>query len=155
MRLKAITDPRDPATFARKALLGLAGLLAVAVAATGSIALAHQDGGGHTGSRSLITDQRGLYVDIHSDYVQVSNAELVDGKLKPEDGQVWVYHGNVRVLGRLNSPRTQVLLNGQTPPKGFDTTVLSKGSIQELQVTHHLQNETPSVVLNVITKSGS
>jgi len=155
MRLKAITDPRDPATFTRKALLGLIGLLAVAVAATGSIALAHQDGGGHTGSRSLITDERGLYVDIHSDYVRVTNAELIDGRLKPEDGQVWVYHGNVRVLGKLNSPRTQVLLDGKAPPKDFDPTVLSKGSIQELQVTHYNRDASPSVVLNVITKSGS
>jgi beta-lactamase regulating signal transducer with metallopeptidase domain len=154
MRLQAITDPRDPATFARRALLGLMSLLAVAIATTGSIALAQQ-GGDKASSRSIISDGKGLYVDIRSDYVRVTNAELVEGHLKPEDRQVWVYHGHVRVLGRLNSPRTQVLLNGQTPPKDFDPTTLTDGSIRELQVTHYQRDAMPSVVLNVITTSGS
>lgn len=156
MRLQAITAPRAPASLARRALLGLAAMLAVAAATAGSIALAQQIGGaGHGGSRSVISDERGLYVDIRSDYVRVTNAELVDGRLKPEDGQVWVYHGNVRVLGRLNSPRTRVLLNGQAPPKDFDPTTLATGEIQEVQVSHHPRDAAPSVILNVITKSGS
>lgn len=154
MRLQAITTPRDPAGFARRTLLGLIGLVAVALAAGGSIALAQQgDGGGKSSSRSVISDGEGLYVDIRSDYVRVTNAELVDGRLKPEDGQVWVYHGHVRVLGRLNSPRIQVLLNGQTPPKAFDATTLTDGSIRELQVTHYQRDTMPSVVLNVVTRS--
>ncbi len=156
MRLQAITDPRGPASLARRALLGLTGALALTLAATGSIALAQQgDGRGASSSRSVITDEKGLYLDIRSDYVRVTNAEVVGGQLKPEDGQVWVYHGNVRVRGRLNSPSTRVLLNGQAPPKDFDPTTLSKGSIQELEVTHYQRDNAPSVVLNVITKSGS
>ncbi|MBO9543207.1 M56 family metallopeptidase [Caulobacter sp.] len=152
MRLQAITEPRAPANLARRIVLGLVGALAVAAATTGSIALAQQgDGKGYSKSRSVISDEKGLYVDIRSDYVRVTNAELAGGQLKPEDGQVWVYHGNVRVLGRLNSPRTRVLLNGQAPPKDFDPTTLSKGSIQELQVTHYQRDDNaPSVVLNVI-----
>jgi beta-lactamase regulating signal transducer with metallopeptidase domain len=154
MRLQAITEPRAPASRARRALIALIGLLAAGATATGSMALAEQADGGGASSRSVITDGKGLRLDIRSDYVRVTNAELVDGQLKPEDGQVWTYHGGVRVKGRLNSPQIRVLLDGQAPPPGFDPTALPAGAIQQLQVTHHQRDEAPTIELNVITKPG-
>lgn len=152
MRLKEIINPSAPATFARRAVLTLVGVAAVTAAATASVALAQQgDGAGQRGSRSVISDDKDLYLDIRSDYVRVTNAELIGGQLKPEDGQVWVYHGNVEVRGRLNSPRIRMLVNGKAPPPDFDPVVLTKGSIQQLQVTHYNRDEAPSVVLNFIT----
>lgn len=150
MRLKAITDPRDPATFARKALLGLIGLLAVAAAATGSIALARQDGLGRNGSRTVITDSdSGQYVEIQADRIRVTNTEVVDGKPQIKPGQSATYHGDVQVRGQLKAPQTLVLLNGKPPPAGFDPTVLPRGAIQALEVTGYPGGK-PSVVLNVI-----
>lgn len=151
MRLKAIINPSAPATFARRAILSLVGLLAVTAAATASVALAQGDGDGQRSSRSVISDDKDLYLDIRSDYVRVTNAELIGGQLKPEDGQVWVYHGDVEVRGRLNSPRIRMLVNGKAPPPGFDPHALTKGSIQQLQVTHYNRDKAPSIVLNFIT----
>ena len=154
MRLKAIINPSAPANLARRAVLALVAMLAVTTAATASIALAHQgDGGGKPSSRSVISDEKGLYVDIRSDFVRVTNAELIGGELKPEDGQVWVYHGDVQVRGRLNSPQIRMLLNGGAPPPGFDPVALPKGAVQELQVTHYNRDATPTMVLNFITKT--
>jgi beta-lactamase regulating signal transducer with metallopeptidase domain len=156
MRLKAITDPRDPAGFARKALLGLAGLLAVALATVGSIALAQQgDGAGRSSSRTIISsDENGQYVDIRSDYIRVTNAELVKGKLKVPDGQVSTYHGHVQVRGRLKAPQTTVLLNGETPPADFDPTVLPKGAIDQIEVVNRMVGDKSRVTLNIIMKPG-
>jgi beta-lactamase regulating signal transducer with metallopeptidase domain len=152
MRLKAITDPRDPATFVRRALLGLAGLLAIGLAAGASIALAQQ-AEPHSNTRTVITDNTsGQYVDIRSDYVRVSNAELANGHLKVPDGQVSTYHGNVEVRGRLRAPATIVLLNGETPPPGFDPTTLPRGAINQVEVVNRMVKSGSQVTLNVIMK---
>lgn len=149
MRLQAITDPRAPATFARRALLGLAGLLAMTVAAAGSFALAQQ-GESQGRSRTVVSDLAGQYFEISSDYVRVTNAEVVDGKIKVPDGQVSTYHGHVQVRGRLSPPQTQVLLNGQAPPPGFDPTTLPEGAIRQLEVTNYKGGHKPGTLLNVV-----
>jgi beta-lactamase regulating signal transducer with metallopeptidase domain len=152
MRLKAITDPRRPAGFARRALLSLAGLLAVTVAAGGSIALA-QHAESTSGSRTIISeDKSGQYVDIRSDFVRVSNAEIIKGRLKIPDGQVSTYHGHVKIRGRLRAPETTVLLNGETPPAGFDPTTLPQDAIDQLDVINHPTSAGSRVTLNVIMK---
>lgn len=154
MRLKAITDPRASASLARRGMLALASLLVVGVAAAGSFALAQQ-GESHSRSRTMITDDKtGQYVDIRSDYVRVTNAELVNGRLKIPDGQVSTYHGNVQVRGHLRAPETTVLLNGETPPTDFDPTALPKGAIDEVEVVSWLQDDRSRVKLNVIMKRG-
>ncbi|MET3665146.1 M56 family metallopeptidase [Caulobacter sp. 1776] len=153
MRLKAITAPRDPAGFTRKALLGLAGLLAVALATVGSVALAQQ-GEAHSRSRTIISDDKsGQYVDIRSDYVRVTDAELVNGRLKIPDGRVSTYHGHVQVRGRLRAPETTVLLNGETPPAGFDPTALPKGAIDQVEVVNRMEGDASRVTLNIIMKA--
>ncbi len=150
MRLKAITEPRAPANLARRAALALAGLLTAAAAAAGSIAVAQQ-GESHSRSRTVISDDSsGQYIDIRSDYIRVTNAELANGKLKIPDGQTSTYHGHVKLSGRLVSPATRVLLNGKTPPAGFDPTALARGEIRALEVTSYQNDRTPGVVLNVI-----
>jgi beta-lactamase regulating signal transducer with metallopeptidase domain len=156
MRLKAITDPRAPASLARRVLLTLASALAIGIAATGSFALAQQDEF-HSGSRSrtVITDDKtGQHIDIRSKYIRVTNAELVDGRVKIEDGQVSTYHGDVQIRGRLRAPETTVLLNGATPPAGFDPTRLPKGAIDEVEVVRRMNGHTSLVSLNVIMKRG-
>jgi beta-lactamase regulating signal transducer with metallopeptidase domain len=72
MRLKAITDPRDPATFARKALLGLAGLLAMAWPPAARSPWPSQATAAVTAAaaRRSSHDKTGQYVDIRSDYVR-------------------------------------------------------------------------------------
>ncbi|HJV43130.1 M56 family metallopeptidase [Caulobacter sp.] len=153
MRVKAITDPRDPASLARRALLGLAGLLAVALAVSGSIALAQQSET-HSRTRTIIGDDKtGQYVDIRSDYVRVTNAELINGRLKIPDGQVSTYHGHVQIRGRLRAPETMVLLNGQAPPAGFDPTALPQGAIDAVEVVSRLENDRSRVTLNILTKT--
>lgn len=156
MRLKAITDPRDPAGLARRILLGLAGMLAVALATIGSIALAQQgEGGGHSRTRTIITDSKsGQRVEIRSDYVRVTNAELVKGQLKVADGQVSTYHGHIQVRGRLTPPETTVLLNGQAPPAGFDPTALPRGAIDQVEVVNRKEGDKALVTLNVVMKAG-
>lgn len=150
MRLKAITDPRDPATFARKALLGLMGLMAVVVAATGSIALAHQDGGGHSSSRTVVSDSgSGQYIEIQADLIRVTNTEVVDGKPRLKAGQTATYLGDVQVRGRLKTPETLVLLNGKPSPADFDPTVLPRGAIRAVELTAYPGGK-PSTVLNVV-----
>lgn len=149
MRLKAITDPRSPASFARRAFLTLMGLMALTTVAAGSIALAQQ-GESHSRSRTIISDDAGQYIDIRSDYIRVTNAELANGKLKIPEGQTSTYHGHVKVKGRLASPETQVLLNGKAPPAGFDPTTLARGEIRELEVTNYEGDRKPRVILNVI-----
>lgn len=152
MRLKAITDPRDPASPARRALLGLAGLLAMALAVGSSVALARQ-AEPHSNTRTVITDDAtGQYVDIRSDYVRVTNAELDNGRLKIPDGQVSTYHGHVEVRGRLRPPATIVLLNGEAPPPGFDPTTLPRGAISQVQVVNRKVNDRSQVTLNIIMK---
>jgi len=152
LRLKAITDPRDPASAARRALLGLAGLLAMALAAGASIALAQQAEPGSK-TRTVITDSAtGQSIDIRSDYVRVTNAELVDGRLKVPDGQVSTYHGHVEVRGRLQAPATLVLLNGKAPPPGFDPTSLPRGAISQVQVVNRRDKGAAQVTLNIIMK---
>lgn len=152
MRVKAITDPRDPASLARRALLGLAGLLAVALAVSGSIALAQQSET-HSRARTVISDDKtGQYVDIRSDYVRVTDAELINGRLKIPDGQVSTYHGHVQIRGRLRAPETMVLLNGQAPPAGFDPTALPKGAIDAVEVVSRQANDRSRVTLNILTK---
>jgi len=154
MRVKAITDPRDPASLARRALLGLAGLLALALAVSGSIALAQQSEA-QSRSRTIISDDKtGQYVDIRSDYVRVTNAELVNGRLKIPDGQVSTYHGHVQIRGRLRAPETTILLNGETPPAGFDPTTLPRGAIDEVEVVSRLENDRSRVTLNIMMKTG-
>jgi len=155
MRLKAITDPRDPAGLARRALLGLAGLLVVALATAGSIALAQQSEAGSR-SRTIISDDKsGQYVDIRSDYVRVTNAELIKGRLKVPEGQVSTYHGHVQVRGRLTPPETTVLLNGETPPAGFDPTALPRGAIDQIELVSRTKGDKALVTLNVIMKPGT
>lgn len=150
MRLQAITDPRAPASIARRALLTLAGMLAVAAATAGSIALAQQ-GETHSRSRTVISDDKsGQYIDIRSDYVRVHNAEIVKGRLKVPDGQVSTYHGHVKIRGRLRAPETTVLVNGETPAAGFDATALPDGAIKQLEVVNTTQNDRSRVTLNVI-----
>ncbi len=156
MRLKAITAPRDPASLGRRALLTLAGLLAVGVTVAGSIALAQQDETpGRSRSRTVITDSKtGQYVDIRSKYIRVHNAELVDGKLKIENGKMSTYHGDVQIRGRLRAPQTLVLLNGAAAPAGFDPTTLPKGAIDAVEVVHQNDGQQSHVSLNVIMKQG-
>lgn len=154
MRLKAITDPRDPAGPGRRILLAMASLLAVGVAAAGSIALAQQ-GETQSRSRTVISDDKtGQYVDIRSKYVRFTNAELVDGKLKIENGRMSTYHGDVQIRGRLREPETIVLLNGAAPPAGFDPTTLPKGAIDAVEVVHQRDDHESRVSLNVIMKRG-
>ncbi|WP_184722179.1 M56 family metallopeptidase [Caulobacter sp.] len=156
MRLKAITDPRDPATRGRRALLTLASLLAIGLTAAGSIALAQQDETpGRSRSRTVITDTRtGQYVDIRSKYIRVSNAEFIDGKLQIENGKTSTYFGDVQIRGRLRAPQTIVLLNGAAPPAGFDPTTLPKGAIDSVEVVHQGDGQQSRVSLNVIMKPG-
>lgn len=150
MRLKAITEPGQPASLGRRVLLGVVGLLAVTLAGAGSFALAQQ-GETHSRSRTVISsDEGGQYVDIRSDYVRVSNAEIVKGRLKVPDGQVSTYHGHIKIRGRLRAPETTVLLNGETPPAGFDATALPDGAIRQLEVVNHPESNRSRVTLNVI-----
>jgi beta-lactamase regulating signal transducer with metallopeptidase domain len=150
MRLKAITEPGQPASLGRRVLLGVVGLLAVTAAGAGSLALAQQ-GETHSRSRTVISsDEGGQYVDIRSDYVRVSNAEIVKGRLKVPDGQLSTYHGHIKVRGRLRAPETTVLLNGETPPAGFDARALPDGAIKQLEVVNHPQANKSRVTLNVI-----
>ena len=151
MRLKAITQPGRPAGLARRAVLGVVGLLAVTAIGAGSFALAQQ-GETHSRSRTVISDDKsGQYVDIRSDYVRVSNAEIVKGRLKIPDGQVSTYHGHVKIRGRLRPPETTVLVNGETPPAGFDATALPDGAIKSLEVVNTITtDDTSRVTLNVI-----
>lgn len=150
MRLQAITDPRAPAGLARRAVLTVLGMSAVALATVGSIALAQQgDGrGGHT--RTIVSDSgKGQFLDIEADRVRLTNTEVVDGKPKLEAGQTAIYLGDVRVRGRLTPPETQVLLNGKPAPADFDPTVLPPGSIQSLEVTN-LPGKAPRLLLNFV-----
>jgi len=150
MRLQAITDPRAPASFGRRAALTLAGMLAVAAATVGSIALAQQ-GESQSRSRTVISDDKsGQYVDIRSDYVRVTNAEIVKGRLKIPDGQVSTYHGHVKIRGRLRPPETKVLVNGEAPPAGFDATALPDGAIKQLEVVNTMVGDRSRVTLNVV-----
>lgn len=154
MRLKAITDPRDSANLGRRALLTLASVLAIGATAAGSFALAQQ-GESQSRSRTIITDDKtGQYVDIRSKYIRVTNAELENGKLKIVNGQMSSYHGDVQIRGRLRAPQTIVLLNGATPPAGFDPTTLPKGAIDSVEVVHHQDAKMSRVSLNVIMKRG-
>lgn len=150
MRLKAITEPRLPAGFARRAVLTTAGLAALAAAAIGSIALAQQGEGRSGHSRTIVSDSgTGQYIDITADYLRLTNTEVVDGKPKIQPGQTVTYHGDVKVRGRLNSPGTLVLVNGKPAPPNFDATTLPRGAVQLLEVTSH-PGRKPSVVLNFI-----
>lgn len=151
MRLQAITTPRDPAGFARRALLGLIGLLAVTIAVTGSIALAQQnDGLGRGGSRTIVSDSgAGQHIEIQADRIRVTNTEVVDGKPQLKPGQSAVYFGDVQVRGRLTAPATQVLLNGKPAPADFDPTVLPRGAIRSVELTSYPGGK-PSAVLNII-----
>jgi beta-lactamase regulating signal transducer with metallopeptidase domain len=151
MRLKAITEPRQPAGITRKVLLGLTTALAVTAAGAASIALAQQSAHGSK-TRTTISADNGQYIDIRSDYVRVTNAELIDGKVKVPDGQMSTYHGNVQVRGRLRAPETQVLLNGKAPPAGFDATDLPKGAIDAVELTSFKGDRKPHVILNVVMK---
>lgn len=151
MRLKAITEPGQPASLGRRVLLGVVSLLAVTTAGAGSLALAQQ-GETQSRSRTIISDDKsGQYVDIRSDYVRVTNAEIVKGRLKIPDGQVSTYHGHVKIRGRLRAPETTVLVNGETPPAGFDATALPDGAIKQLEVVNTITtNDTSRVTLNII-----
>ncbi|WP_454717730.1 M56 family metallopeptidase [Caulobacter segnis] len=151
MRLKAITEPGQPASLGRRVLLGVVSLLAVTAAGAGSLALAQQ-GETQSRSRTIISDDKsGQYVDIRSDYVRVTNAEIVKGRLKIPDGQVSTYHGHVKIRGRLRTPETTVLVNGEIPPAGFDATALPDGAIKQLEVVNTITtNDTSRVTFNII-----
>jgi len=150
MRLKAITEPRAPASLARRAALTMLGMAAVALATVSSIALAQQGDGRHGHTRTIVSDsERGRYLDIQADRVRLTNTEVVDGKPKLEPGQTAVYLGDVRVRGQLKSPDMQVLLNGAPAPADFDPTALPPGSIRSLEVTS-LPGKTPHTVLNFV-----
>jgi beta-lactamase regulating signal transducer with metallopeptidase domain len=150
MRLKAITDPRAPASLARRAVLTALGMAAVALATVGSIALAQQGDSRNGHTRTIVSDSGdGQYIDIASDYVRVTNAEIVNGKPKIEPGQTSTYHGDVRVRGRLRTPQTRLLVNGKPAPADFDPTALPPGAIQSLEVTS-LPGKTPHLVLNFV-----
>lgn len=150
MRLKAITDPRTPASFARRALLGLAGLLAVGVATAGSIALAQQgDGGKSPNSMTMGDSQNGGAIDVEADRLRVTNTEVINGKPQMEAGKMVTYLGNVRVRGQVWTPGTEVLVNGKPAPSNFDPTTLPLGAIQSLEITKH-PGQTPSIVLNFV-----
>lgn len=150
MRLKAITDPRPPASLARRAALSVLGMTAIALATAGSIALAQQGDGRNGHTRTIVSDsEKGQFLDIRSDRVRLTNTEVVDGKPKLEAGQTAIYIGDVRVRGRLESPQMQVLLNGRPAPAGFDPTALPPGSIQSLEVTN-LPGKAPRMVLNFV-----
>lgn len=150
MRLQAITDPRDPATFARKALLGLASLLVIALVAGGSIALAQQSDGVTSSSRTVINNGDKLYIDVTADSIKLDPASPPGGAATAQKGRVSVYTGDVRLRGHLAPGDALVLLNGQTPPKDFDPTMLGAGAIKRLEVTNYEGQRKPSVVLNVI-----
>lgn len=154
-RLKAITAPRAPASFGRKAVLGATGLLTLGVAIAGGVALAQQGDDRHGGSRTVIRASDGQYIDIRSDYVRVTDAEVVDGKLKVPNGQVASYRGHVSVRGDLRGSQTQVLLNGAPAPAGFDPTALPKGTIDYIDTTTYPADHTPRVVLDIMTKPGA
>jgi beta-lactamase regulating signal transducer with metallopeptidase domain len=152
MRLKAITNPRRPAGVARKLALGAASVLAIGLTAATSIALA-QHAESQAGSRTIISDDKsGQYVDIRSDFVRVSNAEIVKGQLKVPDGQVSTYHGHVKIRGRLRAPETTVLVAGETPPAGFDATTLADNAIDRLEVINHPVGGSSRVTLNIFLK---
>jgi beta-lactamase regulating signal transducer with metallopeptidase domain len=150
MRLKAITEPRAPASIARRAVLTVLGMSAVALATAGSIALAQQGDGRNGHTRTIVSDsEKGQYLDIESDRVRLTNTEVVDGKPKLEAGQTAVYIGDVRVRGQLKRPEMQVLLNGKPAPADFDPTVLPRGAVQSLEVTS-LRGKAPHMVLNFV-----
>jgi len=150
MRLKAITEPRAPASLARRAALTMLGMSAVALATVGSIALAQQGDGRNGHTRTIVSDsEKGQLLDIRSDRVRLTNTEVVDGKPKLEAGQTAIYLGDVRVRGRLSAPEMQVLLNGKAAPSDFDPTVLPPGSIRSLEVTS-LPGKSPHMVLNFV-----
>lgn len=150
MRLKAITDPRAPASLARRAVLTVLGMSAVALATVGSIALAQQGDGRNGHTRTIVSDsEKGQFLDIQSDRVRLTNTEVVNGKPKLEAGQTAIYIGDVRVRGRLKAPEMQVLLNGKAAPADFDPTVLPPGSIQSLEVTS-LPGNSSRMLLNFV-----
>lgn len=151
MRLKAITNPRGPDGMARRALLGLSTALAITAVGATSIALAQQGSPGPNRTRTQVrsTDPSQNFT-INSDFIRVTNAKLDGGKLMVADGETSVYHGDVSVRGRLGE-NTTVLLNGKTPPAGFDPTTLAKGEIRELEVTNRQVGGKHLIVLNVVT----
>ena len=134
------------ASWMRRSLLGLAGMLAVALATAGSIALAQQgdvDGASH--SRTIISsDQNAQYVDIESDKVTIANNGTANSKLS-------IYEGKVEIRGRIRTPETLVLLNGATPPVGFDATAVPPSQIRRLEVTNREGDAKPNLILNIIT----
>jgi hypothetical protein len=151
MRLKAIVQPGRPADLLRHAALAVAGVAIIGAAGAGSLALAQQGDTGRTKSRTIITtSDRGRLVSISSDYVRVSNAELVNGKVKVADGEMSTYHGNVEVRGRLIQPEVTVLLDGKTPPADFDATKLPRGAIDQVEMVNHTQGGDTRITLNVI-----
>lgn len=136
MRLKAITDPRPPAGWGRKLLLGATTALVVTATGATSIALAQQSGPGTSRSQTRIssTDPRQNFT-ITSEYIRVTDTEVENGRLKMKDGQTATYHGDVTIRGVLAENAT-ILLNGKAPPAGFDPTRLPKGAIPALEVTN-------------------
>lgn len=156
MRLKAILEPRHPAGPMRRGILALMGLTALAGAGAGSFALAQQGDMGGTHSVTTISSTEGAQrIRISSDYLRVTNAEVDDGAVKIHQGQSATYHGHVRVSGHLRAPETIVLLNGKTPPAGFDPTTLPKGAIDQIELTNVEQGDKTRVRLNVILAQGS
>lgn len=151
-RLKAITDPRGPASRGRRALLGVAGLLAFAVTVSGSFALARQGEPGPNRARITIrsTDPNQNFT-ISADRVRVTNAELDGGHLTIKGGDTAVCHGHVLVRGRLGGD-TVVLVNGRPSPPGFDPTKLAEGDIQALEVTQWFKDGKHLIELNAMTR---
>ncbi len=147
-RLQAITTPRSPAGALRKATLGLASLLALAVAVAGGVALAQQADFNGDGSKTIVDADHGLNFIIYSDSIETY------GKPTADQGHRRVYRGKVSIRGNLHAPGVVVLLNGKPAPAGFDPTALPKGGIEELWTTNYRKGHSPNLVLDVMTKGG-
>jgi beta-lactamase regulating signal transducer with metallopeptidase domain len=151
MRLKAILDPRPSAPLHRRVMLTVAGVIALGFAGASSLALAHQDGLGRISAETTITSTDGPQrFQISSDYIVLPKQKAGNERLQIGQGQFSTFHGDVQIKGRLQAPQAVVLLDGKTPPAGFDPTTLPKGAIDRVELTTFKTGDKARFQLNVI-----
>ena len=149
MRLEAIAKPQAPASTARKAALGALAVLIATLTAGGAMALAQKKIDRASYAHSTISDDDGLLIDIVADEVRrVRPPQAKDRFGAPIDRTI--YSGDVKLKLRPNTAATRILLNGATPPAGFDPSNLPRGSIKTLELTNYESGAAQRMVLNII-----
>ena len=149
MRLEAIAKPQAPASTARKAALGALAVLIATLTAGGAMALAQKKIDRASYGHSTVSDDDGLLIDIVADEVRrVRPPQAKDRFGAPIDRTI--YSGDVKLKLRPNTAATRILLNGATPPAGFDPSNLPRGSIKTLELTNYESGAAQRMVLNVI-----